>query len=93
MKINIIKKKILPILKKEKVSRAGIFGSVARGEATAKSDVDILVRLPNSVTLLGLARIQRELKRVLGRDVDLVEYCVIKKEIKSQVLNEEVRII
>ena len=93
MEIEIIKKRVIPILKKENVSRAGLFGSVVRGEATKKSDVDILVRLPRSVSLLDLARIKRNLEKVLGKKVDLVEYCVIKKQIKRRILSEEVRII
>jgi uncharacterized protein len=93
MEISLIKKKVLPILRKEKVIRAGIFGSFARGEETAKSDVDILVELPINVTLLGLAKLKRNLESVLGREVDLVEYCVIKKQIKKQILAEEVRVI
>ncbi len=39
-----IKKKIVPILKKNKVVRAGIFGSYARGENKKNSDVDISPR-------------------------------------------------
>ena len=93
MKIEIIRKKILPILKREGVSRAGIFGSVARGEATAKSDVDILVRLPRSFDLFDLVRIKNNLEKTLDRKVDLVEYSVIKQMIRKQVLAEEVRII
>ncbi|MBU3924206.1 MAG: nucleotidyltransferase family protein [Nanoarchaeota archaeon] len=93
MKINIIKRKILPILKREKVSRAGIFGSCARGECGKNSDVDILVQLPRSFDLFDLVRIKRTLEKALGRDVDLVEYCVIKKQIKKQILGEEIRII
>jgi uncharacterized protein len=38
-----IRRKIVPVLKKHNVTRAGIFGSYARGEQTKESDVDILV--------------------------------------------------
>ena len=38
-----IKQKILPILKSYRVTKAGIFGSYARGEQNKKSDVDILI--------------------------------------------------
>ncbi len=34
---------ILPILKRNTVAKAGIFGSFARGDYTAKSDLDLLV--------------------------------------------------
>jgi len=39
-----IKRKIMPVLKRHDVIKAGIFGSFARGEATKKSDVDIIVK-------------------------------------------------
>jgi uncharacterized protein len=42
--ISSIKKKIIPILKRNHVVKAGIFGSYARGEAKRKSDIDILVQ-------------------------------------------------
>lgn len=44
-KIESIKKKIVPILKKHGVVRAGIFGSYARGEQNKNSDVDILIEV------------------------------------------------
>ncbi|MCK4997764.1 nucleotidyltransferase domain-containing protein [Candidatus Pacearchaeota archaeon] len=86
-------KKVFPILKKEKASRAGLFGSYARGGQKRGSDVDILVELPRSFDLFDLVRIKKNLEKVLKRNVDLVEYCVIKKQIKKQILAEEIRII
>jgi predicted nucleotidyltransferase len=44
-KIDEIKRKILSILKRYKVKRAGIFGSVVRGEENKESDLDILVEI------------------------------------------------
>ena len=38
-----IKKKIVGVLKKNDVKKASLFGSVVTGEATEKSDVDILI--------------------------------------------------
>jgi len=53
------------------LTRIGIFGSVARGEHTPNSDVDICYegRFP---TLLTLDLIQTDLERLLGCPVDLV---------------------
>ncbi len=58
------------------VQRVWLFGSYARGEETAQSDVDLLVQFCRDgrpVTLLTYARMWRELKEQLGCDVDLVE--------------------
>lgn len=52
-------------------NRLGIFGSVARGEQTEHSDVDICYE-GNAPSLLTLDRIQSELEELLGCPVDLV---------------------
>ena len=88
-----IKEKIIPILKRNGVKRAGIFGSYARGEQKKNSDVDILVELNNSVSLFGFIGIKLELEKKLKKKVDLVEYTTIKQRIKDQILHEESRII
>lgn len=53
------------------VTRLGVFGSVARGEQTADSDVDVCYegRVPS---LLTLDRMQAELELLFGRSVDMV---------------------
>ncbi len=88
-----IAKTVIPILKKNDVVRAGIFGSVARGEAKPKSDVDILVKIKGDKSLLDVVRLQRELKEKLGRNVDLLEYEEIHPYIKRRILSEEVPIL
>ena len=45
MTINEIKRKVLPVLRKYDLKKAGIFGSIARGELREDSDVDILVEI------------------------------------------------
>jgi predicted nucleotidyltransferase len=50
--------------------RIGIFGSFARHDDNAQSDIDILVRFRNTPSLLDLARIHRELSQVLGKQVE-----------------------
>jgi len=92
--INKIKSKIVKILKKNKVVRAGIFGSYARGEQKKNSDIDILVEIKaKKFSLFDFAGIKIELEEKLGRKVDLVEYKMIKPRIKDNILNSEVRII
>ena len=93
MSIEEIKKKILPILKKYGVNRAGIFGSVVRGEDSEESDVDILVEIKNRMSLLDFVGLKLELEEVIGRKVDLGEYDAIKPIIKEQILKEEVSVL
>lgn len=92
--INKIKNKIRKILKKNNVTRAGIFGSYARGEAKKKSDIDILVKINDkNMSLLGFIHLKHEIEDALGRKIDLVEYAAIKPLIKDRILAEEIRII
>ena len=53
------------------IKRMGIFGSVARGEQTENSDIDICYE-GEAPTLFTLVRIKYELEALLGRPVDLV---------------------
>ena len=93
MNVEEIKKKILPILKQYGVAKAGIFGSVVRGEETKGSDIDILVEIKRRMSLLDFAGLKLELEEALGRKVDLGEYSVIKPIIKEEILSEEVAIL
>ena len=88
-----IKKRILPILKKYGVKKAGVFGSIVRGEANEDSDIDILVEIESKISLLDFVGLKLELEEALRRKVDLGEYSVIKPVIKDQILSEEVPIL
>ncbi|MGQ9456679.1 MAG: nucleotidyltransferase family protein [Anaerolineae bacterium] len=55
------------------IVRLGVFGSVARGDAAAASDVDIVVELARP-DLLTLVAIKQELEELLGCSVDIVRY-------------------
>jgi hypothetical protein len=92
-RIEKIADKIVPLLKKYGVTRAGIFGSYARGDMKKKSDIDILVEIREEMSLLDIIGLKLELEKILKKKVDLVEYSAIKSRIKKQILNEEVRII
>ncbi len=88
-----IKKKIIPVLKEYKVTQAGIFGSYARGEQKKKSDIDILIKIHNDASLMTLISLKMELEKIIKRKVDLVEYETIRKELKEQILNDEIIIL
>lgn len=61
--------------KTQPIEKAWIFGSFARGEETPDSDIDILVVYSEKpkVGLLKIANIYVSLKKLLNREVDLVE--------------------
>ena len=54
------------------ISNVRVFGSVARGDDHARSDIDFLVDIPREATLFDLSRFRRELSALLGVDVDVV---------------------
>ena len=93
LNINEIKKKVVPILRKEGATRAALFGSAARGEATEDSDIDILVDLPRGKTLFDLAGLKIELEKTLERDVDLITYNSIHPLLKSYILKDQLQLI
>ncbi len=89
-----IKSKIVPILKKNKVTKAGVFGSYSRGEQKKDSDIDIAVNIEDKkMSLLGFIALIRVLEETLKRKVDLVEYSAIKPRIKQKILDEEIKIL
>ncbi len=92
-KLQRIAKIAIPLLKKYGVAKAGIFGSYARGEETRKSDVDIVVQIRGNKSLLDIVRLQLQLKKELGKNVDLLEYKEINPYLKKMILSEEVRIL
>ncbi|HVN56851.1 MAG TPA: nucleotidyltransferase family protein [Bacteroidales bacterium] len=73
--------------------RIGIFGSFARNENTADSDIDILIKFKKTVSLLDLARIHRELSQILGKEVDLVTEPSIKNERLRRYIYNDLKII
>ncbi len=67
-----------------------MFGSVARGDDTESSDVDLLVDLDKGVGLVALAGLQRELTELLGINVDIVPADPLKARLRREVLAEAV---
>lgn len=89
-----IKKRSIPILKRHSVKRAAIFGSFARGEAKANSDVDILIEYKTkNKSLFDLVDLKSELEEILGRKVDIVTYNSIYWRIRERILAEQVVIL
>lgn len=88
-----IRSKILPVLKKYKVKRAGLFGSFSRGQGNEQSDVDLLVEVDANTSLLEFVAIKHELEDILGREVDLVEYEALKPAIRDEILKGEIALL
>jgi len=75
------------------VKRAGIFGSQARHETHAGSDLDLLVELQQNASLFDVIRLKHLLEDELHISVDLVEYAALKPILRNAILKEEIRLI
>lgn len=84
------RKAIIEAAEKRRAHNVQVFGSVARGEDTETSDVDLLVDLEKGVGLLDLIGLERELSELLGVDVDVVPADTLKPRIRSRVLAEAI---
>jgi hypothetical protein len=58
-----------------------VFGSVARGEERAESDIDFLVELEPGRSLLDLIGLKQDLEQVFGRDVDVFTRASLKRRV------------
>jgi predicted nucleotidyltransferase len=93
------KERILAILRKHapELQDAGlvhlrVFGSVARGEASPRSDVDLLAEFDRSkrLTLITIGRIESRLGDLLDAKVDLSSSDWMREPVLNQVLQEAV---
>ena len=65
-----------------------VFGSVARGDSGAESDVDLLVEFEPGRSLLDHAALQIELEALLGRRVDVASERGLRPRVRERVLRE-----
>jgi predicted nucleotidyltransferase len=80
--------KLVEICRQNDAVMVGLFGSMARGEATPDSDIDLLVRFNHRKSLLALVRLERELSAALGRKVDLLTEAAVSPYLRDRILNE-----
>lgn len=64
----------------------GVFGSVARGEETNSSDVDLLVAVPEGMGLIALGRVEKELSDLLSARVELIPAHDLKAVVRQNLL-------
>ncbi|EKD78629.1 MAG: hypothetical protein ACD_41C00307G0003 [uncultured bacterium] len=80
---------IRPILQDADVTRAAVFGSFARGEQNAKSDLDLLVEFGQPKGLFDFVELRYTLEDHLHRKVDLVTYKALHPYLKDRILAEQ----
>ena len=85
-----LRNRVEDILRQRGVVRAYVFGSVARGEDHAVSDVDFLVEFEPGRSLWDLAGLRLDLIERLDREVDVVTPNALHPKIRQAVLRERV---
>jgi predicted nucleotidyltransferase len=85
-----IKESIVSILTRYDVERIAIFGSYARGEAGANSDIDILVRFARPKSLLQIVQIEDEIRKSIHVKVDLVTDKAVSPYLADMIHRDEV---
>lgn len=81
---------ILRIAAKYGAHNVRVFGSAARDEATNCSDIDLLVDLDSTRSLLDQVGLQQELEEVLGRKIDVIVEGGISPYLEERILAEAV---
>lgn len=78
------RRELLDVLRRHGVTNPEIFGSAARGDDRADSDVDLLVDFAPGTDIIDMIGIKRELEDVLGVPVDLVPRNGLKERVRSR---------
>lgn len=86
------REQILELANKYGASDVRVFGSVAKGTADERSDIDFLVDLAPGRSLLDLGGLLYELQHLLGRPVDVITAAGLRPRIRQRVLKEAVNI-
>jgi uncharacterized protein len=84
------REEILQIAANHGARTVRVFGSVARGEADAASDLDLLVEMEPGRSLLDLGGFLMELQDLLGFRVDVTPEKALRERIRDRVLKEAV---
>lgn len=90
----VIVNKLREFFKLQPIEKAWVFGSYSRGEETHESDIDILVRFDSNanITLLKYASMVTFLRKVLHKDIDLVEEGQLKDFAKESAERDKILI-
>ncbi|RPI94640.1 MAG: hypothetical protein EHM32_06545 [Spirochaetales bacterium] len=88
MDIDGIKKSITEILRKQDVKKAGLFGSIVRGDFSPDSDIDILIEFndKHNKSLLDLIELKSLLEEKTNQRIDLLTYDSINPRIRESIL-------
>ncbi|PIS17606.1 hypothetical protein COT54_03775 [Candidatus Collierbacteria bacterium CG09_land_8_20_14_0_10_46_12] len=76
------------IAKDNNITYLALFGSTARGDDNADSDVDLLVNFDKRLSLLDLIQVERNFSITFNRPVDLIPQDSLNKYVKPYIVND-----
>jgi predicted nucleotidyltransferase/DNA-binding XRE family transcriptional regulator len=85
-----LRRAIIDAAERRGATNVRVFGSVARGDDTTSSDVDLLVDLRDDVGILDLLGLEREIAEILRSGVDVVPAANLKTGLASRVVTEAI---
>lgn len=88
-----LREKVSAPMRRRGVVRAGVFGSVARGEAEGGSDVDFLVEFEKGRSLVDLSGLRIDLSDLLGCEVDVATPKSLHPKLRKRILKELVPLL
>ena len=88
--IELHREEIVEIARRNGFTNVRVFGSMARGDDTDESDVDLLVSLGPAIVGWGIGGLQIEVQELLGRKVDVVTDDAIRPLMRDRILGEAV---
>jgi len=86
------REEILAVARSRGASHVRVFGSVARGDDSQSSDVDFVVELEPTRTLLDLGGLVMDLRELLGREVDVVTERDLRPRVAARVAADAVEL-
>lgn len=91
---SVMKKLNLFFRKEKRISKAWLFGSVARSETSSSSDIDVMVEMSpeKKYTMLDILDIQFQLQQLFGRKVDVVEKGYLKP-FSEKCIEEDLKLV
>jgi len=79
---------VIDICRSNDVEMVGVFGSMARGEEAAHSDIDLIVRFAKPKSLIGVIALEQQLTSALGREVDLLTDGALSPYLRERILHD-----
>lgn len=90
VKLRVHRSEILEVAARYGLTKVRVFGSVARGDETESSDIDLLVDTVDVPNLFALGRAEAEMSRILGAEVEITPSQQLRSGVSAGVLSEAI---